>query len=347
VLTIYRRHRAGCKFKGRRAKCFCPIWAQGMLRGKAVRKSLDVTSWEAAQKIARDLEIAGQDIPNVKEAFNRFIEYKKKVKKNSTETVRKLELLSRDFEHFRCLINSLTADEVSKVVEQWAMAPSSTSKKLERLRSFFNFCVDRHWITSSPAKGMKGAKETAIDKKPYEASELEKIAWAIPLFPIKGIYGEKNRERIGAFVAVLRWTGLRIRDVVQLKWSTIADGYITLRTHKNGKPVRLPVHQEIDTSLSKLPTHTEYIFWSGEGNPKSCVGDWQRTFRRLDRLAGVHIHAHRWRHTFATDLLSKGVPVSEVAAILGNSPRIVERHYSQWIQSRQTAIDSAVKATWV
>jgi Phage integrase family len=81
--------------------------------------------------------------------------------------------------------------------------------------------------------------------------------------------------------------------------------------------------------------------------PKAVSGDWQRTFRRLDKLAGVHIHAHRWRYTFATDLLSKGVPVSEVAAILGNSPRIVEKHYSQWISSRQAAIDSAVKAVWI
>ena len=345
MLTIYRRHRAGCKFKGRRAKCFCPIWAQGMLRGKPVRKSLDVTSWEAAQKTARDLEIAGDDVPSVKEACNRFIAYQKS-RKLSGDTIRKFEILFAEFAAFKCLVSALTPDEVSKVVEEWDLAPSSANKKLERLRSFFNFCVDRGWIDKSPAKGMRGVKETAIDKKPYEGAELEKIAWAIPLFPIKGIYGEKNRERIAAFVAVLRWTGLRIRDVVQLKWSTIADGYITLRTHKNGKPVRLPVHAEIDACLSKLPTHTEYIFWSGEGNPKSCVGDWQRTFRRLDKLAGVHIHAHRWRHTFATDLLSKGVPVSEVAAILGNSPRIVEKHYSQWIQSRQTAIDSAVKATW-
>jgi hypothetical protein len=45
-------------------------------------------------------------------------------------------------------------------------------------------------------------------------------------------------------------------------------------------------------------------------------------------------------------LLSKGVPVSEVAAILGNSPRIVEKHYSQWIQARQDAIEKAIKAAW-
>jgi integrase len=54
----------------------------------------------------------------------------------------------------------------------------------------------------------------------------------------------------------------------------------------------------------------------------------QRTLRRLSMLSGVNIHAHRYRHTFATQLLSKGVPVSEVAAILGNSARIVEKHYS-------------------
>ena len=56
-------------------------------------------------------------------------------------------------------------------------------------------------------------------------------------------------------------------------------------------------------------------------------------------------HAHRWRHTFATQLLSKGVPVSEVAAILGNSPRIIEKHYSQWIHARQDSVNAAVKAT--
>ena len=113
---------------------------------------------------------------------------------------------------------------------------------------------------------------------------------------------------------------------------------------KNQTPIKLPLHPEIRASLEKVGKGREYFFWSGEGNPKSCVGDWQRTFRRLSALAGVN-SCYRWRHTFATDLLSKGVPV-EVAAILGNSARIVEKHYAQWIQSRQNALEKAVKATW-
>jgi hypothetical protein len=46
-------------------------------------------------------------------------------------------------------------------------------------------------------------------------------------------------------------------------------------------------------------------------------------------------------------VLSKGVPVSEVAAILGNSVRIVEKHYAQCIESRQVALEEAVKKMWI
>jgi hypothetical protein len=32
--------------------------------------------------------------------------------------------------------------------------------------------------------------------------------------------------------------------------------------------------------------------------------------------------------------------------IPGNSTRILEKHYSQWIESRQAALEQAVKKTW-
>ena len=114
----------------------------------------------------------------------------------------------------------------------------------------------------------------------------------------------------------------------QLKHGAIDEKYITVRTHKNGKPVQLPVHPEIRESLAKM--RNELYTRSGPVKEirNHALGIWQRTFRRLGMLAGVHIHTHRWRRTFATRLLSKGVPVSEVAAILGNSPRIIEKHYS-------------------
>jgi integrase/recombinase XerD len=348
MLTLYRRHRATCKHRSRRAKkCFCPIWAQGLLRGEAVRRSLDLTNWEAANKLVHEWEFAGmKEIPPVEEVSARIIADLRS-RGLMKETVRKMELIAAELSGMfpGWKISRFTPDDLSRFRERWKVKPSTGRKKLERLRSFFKFAVDRGWIGSNPASPLRPPKESVIERKPYDADELEKIGWAIPLFPAKGIYGEENRERIKAFIAVLRWTGLRIRDVVQLKRSMVEGGFLTIRTHKNGKPVQLPIHPEMKDALSALRSG-DYFFWSGYGNPKSCVGDWQRTLHRLGEIAGIHVHAHRWRHTFATELLSKGVPVSEVAAILGNSPLIVEKHYSQWISARQEALNAAVRLTW-
>ena len=91
----------------------------------------------------------------------------------------------------------------------------------------------------------------------------------------------------------------------------------------------------------------ELLFWSGYGNPKSAVADWQRSLRRLFVLAGVEKgHAHRFRDTFAVALLDKGVPLETVAILLGNTIRIAEKHYAPWVRSRQIALEDAVRKSW-
>ncbi len=48
----------------------------------------------------------------------------------------------------------------------------------------------------------------------------------------------------------------------------------------------------------------------------------------------------------AVRLLTKGVPLEAVAAILGNSVKVCERHYAPWTLSRQSVLEAAVKETW-
>ena len=58
-------------------------------------------------------------------------------------------------------------------------------------------------------------------------------------------------------------------------------------------------------------------------------------------------HAHRFRDTFATELLLAGVPLERVSILLGHSSiRITERHYSPWVRSRQEQLERDVRATW-
>lgn len=329
-------------------RCKCPVWVFGSVDGKRVRKALDTSSWERGEEWLREHDPLEVPIKmTLPDAGERFLADMKS-RSLSAETIKKYERLfeSLKVKFGEVVVSQISADDLAKFREGWNAKPITARKMLERLRSFFNFCMERGWIKKNPAKSLKPPKDVQVAVKPYEKGELERIAWAIDLFPDKGIYGEQNKKRLRAFVAVLRWTGLRIRDVVQLRRSQVDGKFITLRTHKNQKPVKLLMHSEVKEALESNANFGDYFFWSGAGNPKSCVGDWQRSLRRLSVVAGVHIHAHRWRHTFATDLLSKGVPVSEVAAILGNSPAIVEKHYMQWIQGRQDAIDVAIKKTW-
>jgi integrase len=348
MLTLYRRHRASCRLKSRRAKCSCPIWAQGVLRGEAIRESLDLTNWEAAQKKIRDWEVMGKEnVVSLSDAFARFIAQYESAG-SAPATIGKFRLLEREMKEFfgDVPLQSVSVDDLAKFRESWKLGNISVRMKIARLRSFFKFCIERDWIEKNPAKTLKLPKEIEIERKPYEPDELAKIEKAIAKFPAWGIYGEGNRLRLRAFISVLRWTGLRIGDVVQLDRAKLKGGHITLRTAKNGKRVMIPVHPEIEKALEEMKPQGEYFFWSAEGKPKSAVSDWQRTLLRLSKIAKVRIHAHRFRHTLAADLLSKGTPVSQVADILGNSPRIVEKHYSQWISSRQESLNQAVKATW-
>jgi integrase len=284
-------------------------------------------------------------VVSISDAYDRFIA-QHEANGSMPATVQKYRLLKREcLEFFGDVpVRSLSVDEVSRYRESWTVGLQTAKYKIGRLRSFFTFCVNREWIEKSPAKSLKMPKIDDIEIKPYEKDELQRIMRAIDKFPNWGIYGEKNRDRVRAFVAILRWTGMRIGDAIQLDSSKIVDGQIILRTEKNGKRVSIPAHPEIVSALEEM--NGRYFFWSGNGTIHSAVTDWWRTLKRLGKVAHIKVHAHRFRHTLAVELLSNGIPVSEVAAILGNTPRIVEKHYSQWISQRQDAINAAVKKVW-
>ncbi|HEY3742468.1 MAG TPA: tyrosine-type recombinase/integrase [Bryobacteraceae bacterium] len=346
MLTIYRRHRAECKFKGRRAKCFCPIWAQGVLHGEKIRQSLDLTNWEAANKRVWDWEIHGRrNSLSLLDACDRFIA-NGVASGLSADTIKKYKLLKREFEAFFGDIppRAISLDDLSRFRESWTMSNVTARKKIERLRSFFRFCLDRDWVAKNPAAGLKLPKENHLPTLPFTKDEWEKILWAVDLYPERPV---GRRDEVRAFVLLLRYTGLRIRDAVCLERNRIADGRIFLYTQKTGTPVLMPLALEVINAFGRLPAAGQYFFWSGAGNAKSAVGDWQRTLRKLFTLAGVvNGHAHRFRDTFAVGLLQHGVSLENVAVLLGNTARIAERHYAPWVKSRQDALEQAVRATW-
>jgi len=58
-------------------------------------------------------------------------------------------------------------------------------------------------------------------------------------------------------------------------------------------------------------------------------------------------HAHRFRDTFAVELLKAGVPMERASVLLGHSSiKVTERHYSPWLRARQEQLEADVRRTW-
>jgi integrase len=77
-------------------------------------------------------------------------------------------------------------------------------------------------------------------------------------------------------------------------------------------------------------------------------GDWQAKLKRLFEKAELPDgHAHRFRDTFAVELLLAGVPLERVSVLLGHtSIRITERHYAPWVRARQEQAEADVRRAW-
>jgi integrase len=121
---------------------------------------------------------------------------------------------------------------------------------------------------------------------------------------------------------------------------------IFLRTEKSGKPVFLPIPADLKTALDTVPLprgcgeNSRWFFWNGVSSERAMKGIAERSLASVFKASMVpHAHAHRFRHTLATELLGNGASFEDVADILGNSPEIVRKHYAKWSPARQARID--------
>jgi integrase len=121
-----------------------------------------------------------------------------------------------------------------------------------------------------------------------------------------------------------------------------------LRTRKSGEPVYVPLPEVALDAFKEIGANgSEFFFWTGNGLRKSAVADWQRSLRRVFKEAKVAGNPHMFRHTFATDLLTKGVPIEDVAILLGHAtPLITAKYYAHFVKARRERLEERVRELW-
>jgi integrase/recombinase XerD len=363
MLWTYRRHEKSCSHRteGRKhSRCGCPLWVDGRLNGLRVHRSLGTRDRQIAQQKVRDLESVseGRNPPQAErmltaEACTRFVA-DLKARNLKACTVRKYRLLFKHLTEFakHChlpLLDQLDIEVLDEFRCQWKDGPQTAAKKLERLRAFFRFAQRRKWISENPASELKAPKYIQRPTMPFTEDEVKRILAAVDLYIEQtASNGLENAHRIRAMVLLLRYTGMRISDVVALEACRIKGNRLLLYTQKTGVPVHTVLPQFVVSTLESTPRKSErHFFWSGEGKLESVVRSWQTRLRKLFLLASVKGHPHRFRDTLAVGLLLAGIPIERVAVLLGHqSVRVTEKHYSPWVYARQKQLEADLESAW-
>ena len=365
-LALYRRHLPSCPHKAKHRrfnKCKCPIWVQGSLGGEYVRKSLDVASWTAASERVHEWEAGGtigairQEIPSIAEAIEKYVADAEGRGLNPESVKRIQDVIERRFKNF-CNdrgfrhLRQISVDQIRDfrniLVEDYAA--TSARIRLEYVRAFLRFCVQSNWIRTNPALAVKAPKPRPRAVETFDVDEIDRMLAIAETFNPRGIYGRGNRARIRAMILLLRYSGLRISDAAMLERPQLLGDRVSLRTIKTGSTVWCPLPTVAVDALKACPSEdAKYFFWNGRCLRTSAVKIWETTFARVFELADIPKHKafiHNFRHSFATDLLARGIPIEDVATLLGNSVRIVEKHYSHFVRARRERLEQRVRQLW-
>jgi integrase/recombinase XerD len=368
TLTLYRRHKKTCPnfSKARREaqrKCNCKFWVDGVLAGREVRISLGTRDSKKASQIVHEMD-AKEMLPErgaavtLADAWTSLLA-DLEARKLANQTIRKYKLLKRQMtaygeERGLKMLAQFDLDVLSKFRATWKDGPRTAGKKLERLRAFFRFAHDRQWVESNPATRIKLPKVSIRPTMPLTHDEMVKILTACDGLQVTTpIEGKLNAHRLKTLVLLMRYSGMRVSDAVTFSSDRLDGKRLFLYTQKTGVPVYTVLPDSVLKALEATPrvADTRY-FWSGESKRETVICHWQMRLKKVFDLAEVpkgegNAISHRFRDTFAVELLLAGVPIERVSILLGHqSVRVTERHYNPWVRSRQEQLEADVASAW-
>lgn len=376
MLRQYRRHTSQCtrghaQHNRHAYDCRCMVYVEGKIdkHGPYLKESTGTRSWERARQLIVAAEKRGTwepclapseetDLPatarptTVTEAVDLFLEelQSENGRNLAKPTYSKYKtLLSRlkayCSKHNFTDIGSITVTQLHHFKKTWSTGPRATRNNIQRLRSFFAFCLRMKWVEENAAKALEVPRNIKPTQKlPYMEDEIQRILETAKTLKLNAQQSITNGD-LYAFILALRYTGLRISDVALLKADRLQGNKLLLYTQKTGTPVFCPFPQWVANVLREVPVKQKsYLFCAGSVRMETCVDLWRRRLAQVFAAAGVPGGTpHRFRHTFAVDLLTKGVETKNVSLLLGHdSVLTTEKHYSAWIQKRQDALTAAV-----
>lgn len=223
------------------------------------------------------------------------------------------------------------------------LSNASVNRHLAFTRSAFNRA--REWGVydgPNPAAAPGMLPEQGRDKY-LTAAQVQDLVAAL---------GKDHDQTAAAALGLLMLTGARKGEILNARWEhlDLARGLLLVPRAKSGRPHRIPLSQSavalLETHRDRLGAADGYIFpGHKQGKPLSDLrGIWTRAKEAAALPDDLRIHD--LRHSFASALVNRGVPLHEVAVILGHSQLSTTQRYAHHAPDRLIKTAGIAAEAW-
>ncbi|MDR2554252.1 MAG: tyrosine-type recombinase/integrase [Fibromonadaceae bacterium] len=248
-------------------------------------------------------------------AINSYLTDLEKVRRRETSTIVVYTIILKQFETWckekgQADIDKITASLCLEYArEELAKKAGGTARRaVVTLRSFFKWVAQSYDITlRNPFTGVVTAKPKAEPREFWTLEECEKIIEAA------------SDEEYKCWFALMAYAGLRKEEARHLKTKNIEGGKISL-IGKGGKIAVLPISSRLKNYLDKYLTlrgnEPGELFptLSAKGNNQDYY--LIKTATKASVTNAATAHYHRFRHSFASNLLRKGTNIKAVQMLM-------------------------------
>lgn len=191
----------------------------------------------------------------------------------------------------------------------------------------FNVAIEEEYLRENPARKIKkySERDRVSDRVLSEEEETRLLSASYP--------------RLRSVIFVVLNTGLRLGEVLSLKWELVDFNKKTLKVErtKSGKPLTLPMNRDLLAEMKRLRalgSTNQYVFQNPKtGKPITTI---RSAFEGACRRAGITgLTFHRLRHTVASRLIERNADIEEVRSILGHSSIAVTQRYVHATEERR------------
>ena len=189
----------------------------------------------------------------------------------------------------------------------------SLNNKRSAISSFFSWLVDEEYIDKDPTRKIKKIKVTKKKKKAFTADEMERMRIACT----------DIRDR--ALIEMLACTGCRVSELSNISLNDV--DFLRKKVRIVGKGDKERTVFISDTAMIYLNRYLETrqdnniaLFVSKRFPYDRLRKDGiERVVRDLGRMCNVYAHPHKFRRTLCTNLIMRGMPLQNVAILMGHA----------------------------